>query len=57
MSVLTVDDHAVVRAGIAAMIANTSDIAVVAEAEGCAVAVRRYADHRPDVVLMDLRMP
>jgi DNA-binding NarL/FixJ family response regulator len=55
--VLTVDDHAVVRAGIAAMIANTSDIAVVAEAEDGAHAVECYAEQRPDVVLMDLRMP
>jgi DNA-binding NarL/FixJ family response regulator len=55
--VLTVDDHAVVRAGIAAMIANEADLAVVAEASDGAEAVARYAEHRPDVVLMDLRMP
>jgi DNA-binding NarL/FixJ family response regulator len=55
--VLTVDDHAVVRAGIGAMIANAADVAVVAEAADGAEAVERYAAHRPDVVLMDLRMP
>jgi DNA-binding NarL/FixJ family response regulator len=55
--VLTVDDHAVVRAGIAAMIANTPDIAVVAEAGDGTEALDRYADEKPDVVLMDLRMP
>ena len=55
--VLIADDHAVVRAGIAAMIANQPDIAVVAEASDGAEAVERYAVHRPDVVLMDLRMP
>jgi DNA-binding NarL/FixJ family response regulator len=55
--VLTVDDHAVVRAGIAAMISNTSDIVVVAEAEDGEAAVSRYTDDRPDVVIMDLRMP
>ena len=55
--VLVVDDHAVVRAGIAAMIANEADVDVVAEAADGAEAVAQYAAHRPDVVLMDLRMP
>jgi DNA-binding NarL/FixJ family response regulator len=55
--VLTADDHAVVRAGIAAMIANEADMVVVAEASDGAEAVARYAEHAPDVVLMDLRMP
>jgi len=55
--VLTADDHAVVRAGIAAMIANEEDIAVVAEARDGAEAVALYGAHAPDVVLMDLRMP
>jgi DNA-binding NarL/FixJ family response regulator len=55
--VLTVDDHVVVRAGIAAMIANEPDITVVAEAGDGAEAVERYATHKPDVTLMDLRMP
>jgi DNA-binding NarL/FixJ family response regulator len=55
--VLIVDDHAVVRLGIAAMIANETDITVVAEAADGAEAVQQYAAHRPDVVLMDLRMP
>jgi DNA-binding NarL/FixJ family response regulator len=55
--VLTADDHSVVRAGIAAMIANEPDIAVVAEAGDGAEAVALYNEHIPDVVLMDLRMP
>jgi DNA-binding NarL/FixJ family response regulator len=55
--VLTVDDHAVVRAGIAAMIANESDVTVVAEASNGAEAVDQYNLHKPDLVLMDLRMP
>lgn len=55
--VLIVDDHAVVRLGIAAMIANETDISVVAQAADGAEAVKQYAEHRPDVVLMDLRMP
>ncbi|CAA9326785.1 MAG: Two-component transcriptional response regulator, LuxR family [uncultured Gemmatimonadaceae bacterium] len=55
--VLIVDDHALVRGGIAAMIANEADMAVVAEAADGAEAVAQYALLRPDVVLMDLRMP
>lgn len=55
--VLTADDHAVVRAGVAAMIANEPDLELCAEAKDGAEAVRLYDMHRPDVVLMDLRMP
>jgi len=55
--VLTVDDHAILRAGIAAMIANEPDMTITAEATDGAEAVALYAAHRPDVVLMDLRMP
>jgi two-component system, NarL family, response regulator len=55
--VLTADDHPVVRTGIAAMIANEPDMTVVAEAGDGADAVALYDVHRPDVVLMDLRMP
>jgi len=55
--VLTADDHPIVRAGIAAMIANEPDIDVVAEGRDGAEAVALFEAHRPDVVLMDLRMP
>jgi DNA-binding NarL/FixJ family response regulator len=55
--VLTVDDHDVVRAGIAAMLANEPDMEMVAEARDGQEAVARYAECSPDVVLMDLRMP
>ena len=55
--VLIADDHAVVRAGIAAMIANEPDISVAAEASHGAEAVELYCPDRQDVVLMDLRMP
>jgi two-component system, NarL family, response regulator len=55
--VLTADDHQVVRLGIAAMIANETDMTVVAEAANGAEAVAQYVTHRPDLVLMDLRMP
>ena len=55
--ILTADDHPVVRTGIAALIANESDMTVVAEAADGAHAIELYEVHRPDVVLMDLRMP
>ncbi len=55
--VLTADDHPVVRAGIAAMIANEPDIDIVAEGRDGDEAVALFDVHRPDVVLIDLRMP
>lgn len=55
--VLTADDHPVVRSGVAALIASASDISVVAEAGDGAEAITGYHTHRPDVVIMDLRMP
>ncbi len=55
--VLVVDDHPVVRTGLAAVIAQQADLELVAEAEDGAGAVTLFRDHRPDVVLMDLRMP
>ena len=55
--ILTADDHPVVRTGIAALIANEPDMTVVAEATDGANAIELYEVHRPDVVLMDLRMP
>ena len=55
--VLAVDDHPVVRAGIAAMLANEPDLTVVALARNGAEAIALFETHRPDVVLMDLQMP
>src|SRR5258708_13983902 len=55
--VLTAADHAVVRAGVAALIAKEPDLELCAEAKDGAEAVRLYEIHQPDVVLMDLRMP
>jgi DNA-binding NarL/FixJ family response regulator len=55
--VLTADDHAVVRAGVASMIAKEPDLELCAEAKDGAEAVLLYVEHEPDVVLMDLRMP
>ena len=55
--VLTVDDHALIRDGIAALIANQKDISLVGEASNGREAVEQFRLHRPDVTLMDLQMP
>ncbi len=55
--VLCVDDHPLVRKGIASILANEPDIALVGEADNGRDAVRLFAELQPDVVLMDLRMP
>lgn len=55
--VLVVDDHAVIRDGIAAMLEPHDDLLVVGAAADGAAAVALAAALRPDVVLMDLRMP
>lgn len=57
ISLLVVDDHAMVRMGLKAMLALEPDFAVIAEAEDAEEAVRQYHEHRPDIVLLDLRMP
>jgi len=54
---MVVDDHEVVRLGLSALFRQTSGIEVVAEAGSVAAAVKGAAQHRPDVVLMDLRLP
>ena len=55
--VLTVDDHDLVRKGIAAILSTEHDLALIAEANNGRDAVRLFAQHRPDVTLMDLRLP
>ena len=54
---MLVDDHEVVRLGLRALFGQTGEVEVVAEAGNVADAVKRAAQHRPDVVLMDLRLP
>ncbi|HXT58338.1 MAG TPA: response regulator transcription factor, partial [Pirellulales bacterium] len=55
--VLCVDDHPLVRKGIASILANEADIQLVAEGGDGRDAVELFRRHRPDVTLMDLRMP
>jgi len=55
--ILAVDDHPVVRRGIAAMIATQSDMTLVAEASNGREAIQQFRAHRPDIALMDLQMP
>jgi len=57
ITVLLVDDHAVVRQGVRTFLKTQPDLAVVGEAETGAEAVTLAAQHVPDVVLMDLIMP
>jgi DNA-binding NarL/FixJ family response regulator len=57
IKVLIVDDHPVVREGLAAMLARAPDIAVVGEARDGQEAIERAGALQPDVVLMDLQMP
>jgi DNA-binding NarL/FixJ family response regulator len=55
--VLTVDDHPLLREGIAAIINNEADMALVAQASSGTEAIHLYRELRPDITLMDLRMP
>jgi len=55
--VLCVDDHPLIRKGIASILANEPDVELVAEAADGADAVTLFRSHRPDITLMDLRMP
>src|SRR6266487_1424767 len=57
IKVVIADDHAVVREGLAAMIGRECDMKVVAEAKNGLEAVQQWGRHRPDVLLLDLRMP
>jgi len=55
--ILTVDDHPVLRQGIAALIEDENDMTLVAEATNGREAIQQFRAHHPDVTLMDLQMP
>lgn len=55
--ILIVDDHSMVRMGMASLLALETDMEVVAEGEDLEQAVAAFKSHRPDVTLMDVRMP
>lgn len=55
--VIIADDHPVVREGLAALIRSQPDMKLLCEAENGRAAVQQYLRHRPDVILLDLRMP
>ena len=55
--VLCVDDHPLMREGIAAVVRNEQDMTLAAEASNGREAILRFREHQPDVTLMDLRLP
>jgi DNA-binding NarL/FixJ family response regulator len=55
--ILSVDDHPLLREGIAALIVNQKDMKLVAQASNGREAIEQFRSHRPDVTLMDLQMP
>ncbi|HTC88007.1 MAG TPA: response regulator transcription factor [Bryobacteraceae bacterium] len=55
--VLSVDDHPLLREGIAAIINSQPDMLLVADAASGSEAVQKFREHQPDVTLMDLRLP
>lgn len=57
IKVMLVDDHAVVRMGFRMLLEGADDIVVLGEAESGEEAVRRFAELKPDVIVMDISMP
>jgi DNA-binding NarL/FixJ family response regulator len=55
--IFSIDDHPLMREGIAAIIRNEADMLLVAEASSGREAVQGFREHRPDITLMDLRLP
>jgi DNA-binding NarL/FixJ family response regulator len=55
--ILTVDDHALLRNGIAGLVNAEPDMKMIAEAATGVEAIKQFRQHRPDITLMDLQMP
>ena len=55
--VLIVDDHPLIRDGVAALLSDKSDMEVIGEADSVVTAVQQFSALRPDVILMDLQLP
>jgi DNA-binding NarL/FixJ family response regulator len=55
--ILSVDDHPLLREGVASLLADQDDLKLVAEAANGREAIEQFRAHRPDVTLMDLQMP
>ena len=55
--ILAVDDHVLVREGIAVLVSTERDLTLVAEASNGREAIQQFRAHRPDITLMDLQMP
>src|SRR5678809_824554 len=57
ITILAVDDHPILRQGIAALVTAQSDMRLVTEAANGREAIQQFRAHQPDVTLMDLQMP
>ncbi len=55
--VMVVDDHPLVRQGVRSLLSNYADLEIVGEADNSLVALRYAAELKPDVILLDIRMP
>ena len=55
--ILVVDDHPVLREGVEALVRRQQDMRIVAQAANGREAVEQFREHRPDITLMDLRLP
>ena len=57
ITILSVEDHDLVRKGLAAILSTEPDLRLIAEANTAQDAIRLYREHRPHITLMDLRLP